>query len=298
MGSHWSPHSGRAEVRKRIEALVQPMPEHEVAAVDFDSQLSLGPVSAKVVVAIVAAVALLVAVMAGCAMGEDEPTPGPGGVSGSGELGELPGTAGEGTAMASADSGDMEPAEGGGNTERSSATDQEVVVSVQGMVRTPGLLILGGNTRVGEAIDRAGGTLPDASVLSINLAEAVVDGMQIVITKEGSHVLYPGQAGEHSSGSEGNPGGISGRGGTPGPAATHSAASGGRDSAPGEGLVNINTADATALQTLDGVGPATAEAIIAWREDNGAFSTVEQLMEVRGIGPAKFEAMKNDVTVK
>ena len=61
--------------------------------------------------------------------------------------------------------------------------------------------------------------------------------------------------------------------------------------------MNLNTADDTQLETISGIGPATAEAIIAWRDSNGPFTSVEQLMEVRGIGPAKFEAMRDAVTV-
>ena len=279
------------------------MPEHEVSAVDFDSRLSLGTVSAKAVVAVVAAVGLLVAVMAGCALGGDEPMPGDGagGAIGPEELGEVPGTVGDGTTVASGDEGGEDGGGEEGDPAVSPTSTEPFVVSVQGMVRSPGLLRLAGQTRVGEAIERAGGALPDASLLQVNLAELVVDGMQIVVTKEGSHLVYPGgdattdgapgQAGAQGpgKGTGGSGGNGSGRGGGD--------AGGTRAGSTQEGLVNINTADATTLETLDGVGPATAEAIIAWREANGAFSTVEQLMEVRGIGPAKFEAMKNDVTV-
>lgn len=156
------------------------------------------------------------------------------------------------------------------------AGESSVVVSVQGLVLRPGLLHVPGTTRVGEAIDRAGGLRGKASLLGINLAERVVDGMQVVVDGKGSSVVYPG------GGAEADTGGTN----------SESGGGGGSDS-----KVNINTADATTLQTLDGVGPATAEAIVAWREANGKFTTVEQLMEVRGIGPAKLEAMKDHVTV-
>lgn len=122
----------------------------------------------------------------------------------------------------------------------------------------------------------------------INLAERVVDGMQISVNDQGSAITYP--AGVASSAPAG--GSVS-----PAPGGGSASANGTSGSAQAD-VVNINTADATALQTLDGVGPATAEAIIAWREANGSFSSVEQLMEVRGIGPAKFEAMKDHVTTQ
>jgi competence protein ComEA len=125
----------------------------------------------------------------------------------------------------------------------------------------------------------------------VNLAEQVVDGMQIVVDAEGSQVVYAGQ--EAASPPQGTAGGSGSEG------SSGSGSSGGNGGADGAatGLINLNTADMTALTTLSGVGPATAEAIISWRETNGQFATVEQLMEVRGIGPAKFEAMRDSVTV-
>ncbi|HJF12557.1 ComEA family DNA-binding protein, partial [Corynebacterium falsenii] len=65
----------------------------------------------------------------------------------------------------------------------------------------------------------------------------------------------------------------------------------------GAGGVNINTADARLLESLPGVGPATAQAIVAHRDSHGPFTSVEQLMEVKGIGPAKFEAIKDAITL-
>lgn len=157
-----------------------------------------------------------------------------------------------------------------------------VVVSVQGLVHRPGLVTVDAGTRAGEVIDRSGGVRGDGRVEGINLAEPVVDGMQIVVDPEGSRVLYPGERGE------------------PAQQRQQTQQQNQQDqtgSTESTGLVNINTADATGLTTLSGVGPATAEAIIAWREANGSFAAVEQLMEVKGIGPAKFEALRDGVTV-
>lgn len=293
MGMHWSKNSGRAEVRKRIEALVEPMPEHEVAPVDFDRRMGVGPITARTIVGLVATIALAGAVVVSCGGEDDSAEQLWGNSEGMAPQNLQDGASGGDEVASGQGEGNRIEGEDTATPIETTMTDQTVVVSVQGMVRAPGLLSVEGNARVGEVIEKAGGPLGEASLLQINLAEVVVDGMQIVVDREGSRVELPGMpAGENSTASES-------AGDSPGRSAGGSA--GGRegeaDGGSAGGLVNLNSADATTLQTLDGVGPATAEAIIAWRESNGEFSTVEQLMEVRGIGPAKFEAMKDDVTV-
>lgn len=163
-----------------------------------------------------------------------------------------------------------------------------VVVSVQGLVHRPGLLTVGRDKRVGEVIDQAGGVRADGRVQGINLAEPVLDGMQVVVDAEGSRVLYPGESAQSAQSANGTGAGKDTGDDNARPAA---------DPAANSGLVDINQADMAGLTTLSGVGPATAEAIIAWRDTHGAFATVEQLMEVKGIGPAKFEALRDHVTV-
>lgn len=290
MAAQWSKKSGSAQIRQRIEALAQPMPEHEIEPVDFDTRASIGPLSAKALVLLVGVLAMGGAALFGCSvMAEDSSGTSSAGLAIESETQQgvsnpnlLPGQAdakGSGAAQASADSSATStPAE---------ATTQPVV-SVQGLIRRPGLMQVNAQTRVGEAIEKAGGGLPEARMHGINLAEKVVDGMQISVNDQGSAITYP--AGVASSAPAG--GSVS-----PAPGGGSASANGTSGSAQAD-VVNINTADATALQTLDGVGPATAEAIIAWREANGSFSSVEQLMEVRGIGPAKFEAMKDHVTTQ
>ena len=188
--------------------------------------------------------------------------------------GEEPGDTGD-----TGDTGETE--ESGGTADRDDREGQRqgmAVVSVQGMVHRPGLLTVDRDKRVGEVIDQAGGVRADGRVQGINLAEPVVDGMQVVVDADGSQVVYPGEQVQM----ENIPGG-----GTEGPSDPGNAA----------GLVNLNTADMTALTSLSGVGPATAEAIVSWRDTHGPFTTVEQLMEVKGIGPAKFEALRDHVTI-
>lgn len=136
-----------------------------------------------------------------------------------------------------------------------------VVVAVVGEVANPGLMTLNEGSRIADALQIAQ-PLPHADLLAHNQAQLLVDGQQIVVQAVG--------------------------------AAPPAAADGG-GSAAGSGVVSLNSATAAELTALPGVGEATAAAIVAHREANGPFTTVEQLMDVRGIGPAKFEAMRAQV---
>lgn len=181
----------------------------------------------------------------------------------------------------------------------------EIIVSVVGMVHHPGVVTVPGVARVADAIDAAGGMLPEASPASVNLAAPLVDGQQILVGPDplpelstgGTAAGAPGGAG----GAEG-PGGVgvggSGVGGAGGGGAGGAGGSvGGPDGGSGAGLVNINTATEAELETVTGIGPATAKKIVAHRESNGPFASVDQLEEVPGIGPAKLEGMRAEVTV-
>ncbi|MGJ4149212.1 helix-hairpin-helix domain-containing protein [Corynebacterium macclintockiae] len=228
--------------------------------------------------------------------GEAAPASGPellAGTNAPGNNGVATNSAG-GTTDSAGGAGDAGAAGGATENSEEGDGDQECVVSVQGMVRHPGLLRVQANTRVGEAIEAAGGTLPKAVVLGINLAEQVSDGMQIVVDDKGSSVVYAG-AGQTSAGGAAAPGDPNKAGGNPG--ANSGANPGSKAGASAEGKINLNTADSAQLETISGIGPATAEAIIAWRDSNGPFTSVEQLLEVRGIGPAKFESMRDAVTI-
>jgi competence protein ComEA len=140
----------------------------------------------------------------------------------------------------------------------------DVYVHVTGAVVRPGLFVLATGDRVLDAVAAAGGFAPDADQAAINLARPLVDGEQIVVPVVG--VVLPPASG-------GAPGAVAGA------------------------LVNLNTADAAALDTLPGVGPATAKSILDWREKNGRFSTVEDLLSVSGIGEKTFADLKELVTV-
>ena len=175
----------------------------------------------------------------------------------------------------------------------------EIIVSVVGMVHHPGVVTVPGVARVADAIDAAGGMLPEASPASVNLAAPLVDGQQILVGPDplpelstgGTAAGAPGGAG----GAEG-PGGV-GAGGSGAGGAGGGGAGGGAGGAGGAGPVNINTATEAELETVTGIGPATAKKIVAHRDKNGPFASVDQLEEVPGIGPAKLEGMRAEVTV-
>lgn len=165
-----------------------------------------------------------------------------------------------------------------------SAAPAQIVVSVAGLVHKPGLVTLAPNSRVAQALESAGGTRPNADVLSLNLAQILRDGDQVLVgTREnGANSVRSAVV------TSGGGGGGGAAGGEP---ATGSSAAGG--SSP----VNLNTATSADLDALPGVGPVTAQAIIAWREANGAFTSVDQLAEVDGIGPGKLAKLRSAVTV-
>lgn len=289
--------SSSDKVRARAEALAQPMPEHELANVDLDTHTVIGSTASRgLIVTVVVAVLISVTFFA-CQRQDPDDGAGAGGadmLASTNAPGVADGTAeaGGGGAVATG-SGEAPAGDDGQANEQDD--NQEVVVSVQGMVHHPGLLRVQASTRVGEAIEAAGGGLPKAVVLGINLAEPVSDGMQIVVDDRGSRVVYAGGA----QAAPGGAGGAGADGAKPDGAGSGPAAQGGKpDGADGaEGKVNLNTADAAQLETISGIGPATAEAIIAWRDSNGPFTSTEQLLDVRGIGPAKFEAMRDAVTI-
>ena len=133
-----------------------------------------------------------------------------------------------------------------------------LVVSVNGRVRRPGLVRLPAGARVADAIEAAGGALPDTDLSQVNLARKVVDGELIVI-------------------------GI-----TPPPAAAAPSAG---------GLVNLNTATMAELQTLPGIGAVLAQRIMDYRTSHGGFRSVNDLRQVDGIGESKFAQLKDRVTV-
>jgi competence protein ComEA len=144
----------------------------------------------------------------------------------------------------------------------------EVVVHVVGAVTQAGVEHLPPGSRVVDALEAAGGTAPDADLTHLNLAQFLDDGQQVYVARIGE--VPP----------------------TPAPDAT----SGATSAAGPAAKVNLNTASADELDELPGVGPATAEAIIAAREEH-RFGSVDDLLDVRGIGDAKLAELRDRVTV-
>jgi competence protein ComEA len=155
---------------------------------------------------------------------------------------------------------------GPGAAQASSPTPSAVplIVDVAGAVRTPGVYEFAEGDRVVDAIERAGGPMPKADLSLLNLAAMLTDGTQILVPKTGPAVN-----------------------GVPGGAAPGSSS----------GLININTASATELEALSGIGEVLAAAIVEYRTQNGPFTSVDQLDDVSGIGPATLEEFRDQITV-
>lgn len=149
-------------------------------------------------------------------------------------------------------------------------TEKPIVVYITGAVPRPGVYALAQGSRVQDAISAAGGFLADADKTGINLARALEDGEQLDIayTSGSSPVI-----------------------GTPLPP---TAATGAPSSSE---LININTASQAELETLPGIGPTTAQKIIAYREANGPFANAEDIVNVSGIGPGTYQRIKDLITV-
>ncbi|NBY45226.1 MAG: ComEA family DNA-binding protein [Acidimicrobiia bacterium] len=153
---------------------------------------------------------------------------------------------------------------------------------VAGAVKNPGVYRLKFGSRINDGIVAAGGATSAANLDVINLATVLNEGEQIYVPKRGEkpHVI----TNRPQAGGAGGVGGISGGAGGGGGAT--GVATGATNSAVPQ-LININLASVIELEQLPGVGPSTAKAIVAYREKNGAFLKVEDLLKVRGIGPAK-----------
>jgi competence protein ComEA len=147
---------------------------------------------------------------------------------------------------------------GTGVSLNSSGAGSDVVVDVTGAVARPGVYRLPAGARVTDAVERAGGPTGDAMLEAINLAARLADGQQVVVPKEGAGA-----------------GAVAGAGG-----------------ASEEGPISLGTATAEQLDTIDGIGPVTAQKIVEYREQQGGLASVDQLDQVNGIGPATMESMR------
>lgn len=175
------------------------------------------------------------------------------------------------------------PANSGGATSGGdTAGSGQIVVDVDGAVAHPGLYKLPPDSRVQAALAAAGGLSPQADVHRINRAAKLHDGQKLYVLSQGEST--PPQAASSDQGCEGQAC-ISADGGVAG------------SDTEGQGLVNINTANATQLTQLPGVGPAIAQKIIDYRTANGPFTSVDDLTKVPGIGAAKLAQIKSHARV-
>jgi len=151
------------------------------------------------------------------------------------------------------------------------SSGETVTVDVEGRVRRPGIVILPTGSRVTDALKAAGGVPHRRSLHGLNLAAVLVDGQQIMV---GATVSTSGSV----------------------PIGT-SAGSVSDPAADGAPPVNLNTATADQLDSLPDVGPVTAQSILEWRQQNGGFTSVQQLLDVDGIGPATLAKLAPHVTI-
>lgn len=173
-----------------------------------------------------------------------------------------PGNSGPGTG------GTQGSGHGGGSERRqlSPGDPGTITVYVSGAVKKPGVYTIADSGRVADAVEVAGGLNDEANPAAVNLAATMTDGQQIHIPTREEHPEGP--ASSTSTSTTGEP-----------------------------AVININTADATAFDSLPGIGPALARDIVAFREKNGPFSVVDDLLNVPGIGPSKLERMRDYVRV-
>lgn len=140
-----------------------------------------------------------------------------------------------------------------------------IIIDVKGAVQKPGVYEISANARVHEIIEKAGGLSDQADEAAVNLASSLEDGMVVYIPLIGENKENPFQSTNEN-----------------------------KDSPK---KININLATSEELQTLSGIGPSKADAIISYREENGQFKSIEGLLEVSGIGEKSLEKLKEEVTV-
>ncbi|HEY4453849.1 MAG TPA: ComEA family DNA-binding protein [Pseudonocardiaceae bacterium] len=154
-----------------------------------------------------------------------------------------------------------------------------IVISVVGKVVNPGLVTLADGARVADAVQAAGGVLPGTDVTALNMARKLADGEQIYVG-----IPVPAGAADPTVPADAD-------------TATASTSKSKKGKAPPGQKVDLNTASANDLETLPGVGDATAQRIVTWRSQHGSFNSIDQLRSVGGIGDGKFAKIKDLVTI-
>ena len=158
--------------------------------------------------------------------------------------------------------------DGDENNQQNSSNDGNngiIYVDISGCIDKPGVYEVEEGTRLFQLIEKAGGLTENADIEGINRAETVLDGQKIIIYAKG-------QDDESKNSSTG--------------------------AIDSSGKININSADIEQLQQIPGVGPVTADKIIQYRQDNGRFSSIDDIKNVSGIGEKTFEKLKDYITVR
>lgn len=172
-----------------------------------------------------------------------------------------------------AEDAEEEAVEAAGTDEEESVEEnplpQEIVVDVKGAVHAPGVYTMIANSRIVDAIEKAGGLTETAEQKAVNLAQIVEDQMVIYVPEVGEEGVDLAHLNQGTVGQEDD----------------------------STNIVNINTAEKEALMTLNGIGSSKADSIMSYREENGDFKTIEDIKNVSGIGDATFENLKDFIAV-
>lgn len=162
-----------------------------------------------------------------------------------------------------------------------------IYVDVCGAVANPGVFQLAAGSRVFQAIEAAGGYLPEAALTCVNRAGVLTDGQQLYILTQEEMERQGLDSAEMAGASDGQMNGSAGTGQNAGLTVQ----------AQQDNRININTADEAQLTTLTGIGATRAQAIIAYREENGPFAAIEDIMNVQGIKEGTFAKIKDEIVV-
>ena len=166
---------------------------------------------------------------------------------------------------------------------------RQITVYVAGAVKNPSLVTLDFGARIAEAVNECGGVLPNADMDNVNMAEVLKDGQKVSIPTK---TVLPAESAVGTAETVTSPATRSASKGK----ATNTTKGNNVTNGANPTKVNINTADEKELETLPGVGAATAKKIIEFRNEHGAFGKIEDIKKVRGIGDGKFAKMKDMIT--
>lgn len=186
------------------------------------------------------------------------------------------------------------------NEENTEEAKKEIVIHISGAVQTEGVLFMKEGDRITNAIEKAGGTTQEADISEINLAYLLEDGMKIYIPKKGENeenIEGTENVGNKDNTKEyiqsGNGGGSGSGSQTLGDDKETTAETASKSNK----IININTATQAELETLPGIGNSTAQKIISYRQEQGKFKQKEDIKNVKGIGEAKYNAIKDLIRI-